>query len=75
VLKIIKDDIKIISMYCNRTLILVKGVPSFGDATDTINDETEENDKEYFARNKESSEFKFIVNEFEKQHSIISLFS
>ena len=75
VLKIIQDDIKIISRYCNRTLILVKGVPSFGDATDTINDETEENDKEYFARNKESSEFKFIVNEFEKQHSIISLFS
>ncbi|SMN19216.1 similar to Saccharomyces cerevisiae YMR168C CEP3 Essential kinetochore protein, component of the CBF3 complex that binds the CDEIII region of the centromere [Maudiozyma saulgeensis] len=74
VLKIIQDDIKIISRYSNRTLVLVKGVPSFGDVTDINSSDNAENDKEYFARNKESTEFKFIVNEFEKQHSISNIF-
>ena len=75
VLKILQDDIKLLSRYTNRTPLLVKGVPSFGDITDTNSKDYEQNDQEYFSRNKESSEFKFIVEEFEKQHSIKNIFN
>lgn len=74
VLKILQDDIKLLSRYTNRTPLLVKGVPSFGDITETNSNNYEQNDQEYFSRNKESSEFKFIVEEFEKQHSIKNIF-
>lgn len=71
VFKILQDDIKYISKYNNRTPILVKGIPSFGSSViDNENKYSVDDDKEYFARTKESSEFKFIVSEFEKEHSI-----
>lgn len=75
VLKIIQDDIRVVSAMNSRRLTLIQGAPSFGDITSVEENEYAENDDEYFSRSKVSNEFKYIVDEFEKEHSIVRIFT
>lgn len=75
VLKIIQDDVRVVSKMNSRTLTMIQGAPSFGDITNLEENEYTENDDEYFSRNKISKEFKYIVDEFEKEHSIVKIFT
>lgn len=75
VLKIIQDDVRVVSKMNSRTLTMIQGAPSFGDITNLEENEYTENDDEYFSRNKISKEFKYIVDEFKKEHSIVKIFT